>query len=122
MLAFAACDDNTENIGIHSEYDGITNSLAVFQLTTRSLKLDSVVANSTISYLGDITDPETGTDIRADFAAQFYTFENYEFPDKSQMVGDVDGKVRQGIVQCDSCEVRLYFDKYYGDGNNPMKL
>ncbi|MBR1788776.1 MAG: DUF4270 domain-containing protein [Bacteroidaceae bacterium] len=122
LLAFAACDDNTENIGIHSESDGITNSLAVFQLTTRSLKLDSVVANSTISYLGDITDPETGTDIRADFAAQFYTFEDYEFPDKSQMVGDVDGKVRQGIVQCDSCEVRLYFDKYYGDGNNPMKL
>ena len=122
LLAFSACDDNTGTLGIHSDDDGISNSTQIFQLTTRSLAMDSVVANSTISYLGSITDPETGTDVEAQFAAQFYIFEGYQYPSKSLMVGDVDGEEKRGIVQCDSCEVRLYFNNYYGDANNPMKL
>ena len=65
---------------------------------------------------------QTGTDISADFATQFYTFENYSFPDKSLMIGDDGGEERRGIVQCDSVEVRLYFNSYYGDANNPMKI
>ena len=122
LTIMASCDDNTSNLGIYSEADGITNSTGIYQLTTRSVKMDSVVANSTISYIGNITDPETGADITADFAAQFYTFENYEFPAKELMIGDSAGIARRGIVQCDSCEVRLYFDNYYGDSDNPMKL
>lgn len=118
-----ACDDNTSDLGIYSETDGITNSTAIYELTSRSIAMDSVVANSTISYLGSITDPETKTDITADFVAQFYTFENYEFPPLRLMVGETaDGKTQRGIVRCDSCEVRLYFDSYYGDDNNPMKV
>lgn len=121
-LTLVACDDNTANMGIFPNNDGITNSTAVYQVISRSLKMDSVVANSAISYLGTITDPETGTDITADFATQFYTMENYRFPDKELMIGDVDGKPTRGIVQCDSCEVRLYFDDYYGPDCNPMKV
>lgn len=121
MLA-VACDDNTSGLGIFAETDGITNSDSVYFITTRSVKMDSVRANSIANYLGCITDPETGTDITADFAAQFSTLENYQFPPLAQMVGNVDGNPTKGIVQCDSCEVRLYFDKYYGDDNNPMKL
>ena len=122
LLALSACDDNTGTLGIHSDEDGISNSTQIFQLTTRSLAMDSVVANSTVSYLGSITDPETGTDVEAQFAAQFYIFEDYQYPAKSLMVGDVDGEEKRGVVQCDSCEVRLYFNNYYGDANNPMKL
>ena len=122
LFALAACDDNTATLGIHSDSDGITNSTQIYQLTTRSLQMDSVVANSTISYLGSITDPETGTTVDAQFAAQFYTFENYQYPARQLMVGDVDGKPTRGILQCDSCEVRLYFNDYYGYDNNPMKL
>ncbi len=122
VMTLAACDDNTSSMGIYPITDAVTNSTSIFQLTTRSVKMDSVVASSTISYLGDITDPETGTDIKADFAAQFYTFENYTFPDKSLMMGNVDGVDTKGVVQCDSVEVRLYFDDYYGDDNNPMKV
>ncbi len=121
-LATASCDDNTATLGIYPETDGITNSTAIYQLTTRSLKMDSVVASSTVSSLGNIIDPETGVSVKADFAAQFYTFEDYEFPAKNLMIGEVDGKEQKGVVQCDSVEIRLYFDDYYGDGNNPMKL
>lgn len=122
MLSFAACDDTTDTLGIYSSGDVITNSTEVFNVTTRSLKLDSVVANSSKNYLGCVTDLETGTDITADFAAQFYCFEDYNLPLRENMVGDVDGVPTKGIVQCDSCEVRLFFDSYYGDENNPMKL
>ncbi len=118
-----ACDDNTSELGIYQEADGITNSSQIFEITTRSVLLDSVIATTATNYVGNITDPETGTDISADFAAQFFVFEDYNFPAKNLMLGrKSDGIEAQGIVQCDSCELRLYFNKYYGEGNNPMKL
>ena len=64
-LTLVACDDNTANMGIFPSNDGITNSTALYQVISRSVKMDSVEANSAISYLGAITDPETGTDITA---------------------------------------------------------
>lgn len=122
VVLWSSCDDNTSSMGIYPISEEINNSTGIFQLSTRSLKMDSVIANSTVSYLGKVTDPETGTDISAEFAAQFQTFENYAFPRKELMVGTVDGKEQRGVVQCDSIEVRLYFKEYYGDKNNPMKL
>lgn len=121
-LSTAACDDSTDTLGIYSTGDEISNSTEIFEVTTRSLKLDSVVANSAKNYLGCITDMETGTDITADFAAQFYCFEDYTLPLHENMVGNVNGVATKGIVQCDSCEVRLFFDSFYGDKSNPMKL
>ena len=121
-FVFVACDDNTGTLGIHSEEDGITNSTEVFTVTTRSIAMDSVVANSTKSYVGRIFDPETGSEISASFAAQFHTTEDYKFPDRDLMVGDVDSVETRGVLQCDSCEVHLYFDSYLGDANNPMKM
>lgn len=121
-IAFAACDDNTGTLGIHSEEDGITNSTEVFNVTTRSIAMDSVVANSTKCYLGRIYDPETDTEVNASFAAQFHTTEDYQFPPRDVMVGDVDNVETRGVLQCDSCEVHLYFESYLGDDSNPMKL
>ena len=122
LFSLTACDDNTSDIGIFPESDGITNSSETYELTTRSIEMGPVLASSTVNYLGSITDPETGTNLTADFAAQFYVLENYSFPLQEDMVGDEDGEEKLGIVQCDSCEVRLFFSDYYGDGNNPMKL
>lgn len=123
LVLLSACDDNTADIGIYPTTDRITNSTDIYSLTTRSILLDSVVAYSITNYLGNITDPETGADIIADFAAQFYTFEDYRFPALDLMVGeDEDGNTKKGVIQCDSVELRLYFDNYYGNENNPMKL
>lgn len=121
-IMLASCNDNTSSMGIFPESDEITNSTDTYQLTTRSVALDSVKANSTTCFLGNITDPETNADITADFVAQFYTFEDYAFPSKSQMMGMLDGKDQKGVVQCDSIDVKLYYSSYYGDANNPMKL
>ncbi len=122
LFFIAACDDNTADIGIHDISEGITNSSSIVEVHTRSVKLDSVVANSSVNYLGSIVDPETGSEISASFAAQFYSFENYSFPKQENMAGEVDGETVLGQVQCDSCEVRLFFDSYYGDADNVMKL
>ena len=85
VLFVISCDEDTGNLGIISEDDGITNSSAVFNVYSRSIAMDSIIANSTTSFLGDIIDPETSSRIQACFAAQFHTFENYAFPDKKNM-------------------------------------
>ncbi len=121
-VVMQSCDTDTLSMGIYPESDEITNSTASYEITSRSVLMDSVVAASTVSYLGSVTDPETQADITADFAAQFYTFEDYTLPERSMLVGTVDDKETAGIVQCDSLEVRLYFNDYYGDANQPMKL
>lgn len=121
-LLMTSCDDNTSTIGIPSENEEITSSYGTFNVYTRSVAMDSVLANSTRSYLGSIDDPETGTRIRANFAAQFHTFENYAFPNRAQMF-PADGKDHTAdTVTCDSAEIRLYFDSYYGEKNTPLKL
>ncbi|MBQ7496045.1 MAG: DUF4270 domain-containing protein [Bacteroidaceae bacterium] len=112
-----ACDDETITIGIPSASDVVETATETFSLTTRSLRLDSVIANSTKSYLGEVLDPETGTDIKAEFLTQFYCFEDYAFPDEKRMVKSADGE-----IEADSVDLRLYFSTYYGLDNNPMKL
>lgn len=127
IAVLSACDDDTGTIGIYPETDGLTHSHAIVNVATRSIGLGAVRTASDINYLGDIIDPETETRIRSEFAAQFHTFENYKFPEKSQMF-PVDTTLAipedhsQDSVFCDSVEIRLYFENYYGDGDNPMKL
>ena len=127
LAAFCSCDDDTGTLGIYPETDGLTHSHAIVNVTTRSIGLGAVRTASEINYLGDIIDPETETRIRSEFAAQFYTFENYEFPSKQQMF-PIDTTLAvpedhtNDSVFCDSVEIRLYFENYYGDGDNPMKL
>ena len=122
IILLASCDDNTSSMGIFPESDEITCDDSTYYIQTRSVALDSVKANSTTCFLGNITDPETDADITADFVAQFYTFEDFAFPDKSQMMKMVDGEDQRGIVWCDSIDVKLYYNSYYGDATNPMKL
>ena len=122
MLAAQSCDEDTGSLGIPADTDVINSSDSVFDVYTRSLALGSVLSNSVTSYLGDITDPETGTRITADFAAQFHTFEGFKLPQRKLMFPQ-DGLSHDAeTIQCDSCEIRLYFGSFYGDGNNPMKL
>ena len=111
------CEDETLTFGIPSTSDLVTTSSEVFEFTTQSVKMDSVVANSTRSYIGEIADPETNTDIKAEFLTQFYTFENYTLPAEQNMI-----KNEAGEVEADSVEVRLYFTDVVGSLNNPMKI
>lgn len=121
-LLIAGCDDNTSTMGIPSKDEEVFPSYGTFLAYTHSEAMDSVLGNSTSSYLGSIDDPETGTRIRADFAAQFHTFENYSFPKFDLMFPDDGMKRTTDSIRCDSVEVRLYFSNYYGAKNAPLKL
>lgn len=116
-LCLCACDDNTESIGIYTDEDNIESTSSVFEAQTRSIAVDSVLSRTTTCYLGRVTDPETNTQIKAEFLAQFNTLENYEFPDY-----DLLYKNDQGEIEADSIEIRLFYKSFYGDENNPMKL
>ena len=117
VATFAACDDNTASLGIYPEEDAIQSSSASFQFTSRSVQIDSIVANNTTCYFGQLMDPETDTEIKAEFLAQFHTFEDYHLPHESMLVKGTDGQ-----VVADSCEIRYYFNSYYGNGINPLKM
>lgn len=116
-LCLYACDDTTDTIGIYTDADNITSSASVFEAHTRSIAVDSVLSRTTMCYLGRVTDPETRTQIKADFLAQFNTLENYEFPDYNLL-----HKNEKGEIEADSIEVRLFYKSFYGNNNNPMKL
>lgn len=117
-LLLSACTEDTSGLGIYPEEDGISNSNGIYEVKTKSALLNSVLYTSTYSYLGRITDPETGAEISANFAAQFHTFEDYKFPEKERLIAVTDTEE----PKVDSVEVHLYFNSYYGDKNNPMKL
>lgn len=112
-----ACDDTTDTLGIYTSTDNITTAAAVFQATSSTLIADSVLSNNSFSYLGRITDPETGLKVEADFLAQFATLENYSFPKKEWMMKDESDN-----VYADSIEIRLYYEDFYGEEDNPMRL
>ncbi len=116
-ICLAACDDTTNSIGIYMDSDNISSTTAIFEASTQSILADSVLSNSYSSYLGRMTDPETQLVVKAEFLAQFSTLEDYEFPDYDLIIKDENGE-----VQADSIEIRLYYDTYYGDDNNPMKV
>ena len=116
-LYLTACDNTTDNIGIYTSSDNINATADVFNAHTRSIVADSVLSNSNQSYLGLITDPETGLDVKAEFLAQFATLEDYDFPAYDRIV-----KNAQGEIEADSIEIRLYYSGVYGLENNPMKL
>lgn len=120
LLAFSACDDTTDDIGISltDNVDHLEVSTSTFYATSRSVGIPSVVSRSTIGYLGRIKDPETGAHITGDFMTQFNCLEGYKVaPIDSIASIDADGK-----IIADSCEVRLFYSSYYGDSLATMKL
>ena len=112
-----ACDDNTGTLGILDDSDQITSSYTQIQMKTTTIQVDSIPAVNGTCYLGQVTDPETKTRIKADFLTQFHTMENYKLPAKSTLLNDSEGK-----VVADSIVVRLYFNDFYGDSTNVMKM
>lgn len=114
VALLTACDDTTDTIGssLTNVEDIINVTDNTFRITSRTMKADSVLARSTTGYIGNVKDPETGTYIKSNFATQFHLAEDYAFPEKSMLA--------RGVVS-DSCDLRLFFDSYYGDSLATMK-
>lgn len=119
-LMFAACDDTTDNIGtsLTDVTDGVITSTSTFNVESSSLVADSVLSRSMTGYLGKVRDPETGSYVTGDFMAQFYSPENFKFPNADSIMS----RSAEGTIIADSCELRLFFDKSYGDTTQVMKL
>ncbi len=119
LAVATACDDNTDTLGgsLTSAVDRLVITTDTFTLSSRSLKVDSVLARNTTSYLGTIRDPETGEYISAHYMTQFHTLENYIFPDLDSLVS----RDERGDIIADSCELRLYWSSFYGDSLSSMK-
>lgn len=118
-LCFVACDEDTDTLGtsLTNNMDHLEISTDTFYITTRSIVADSVFARNTVSYLGTIVDPETGEYISANYMTQFHTLEDYEFPELDSIVS----KDENGLAIADSCELRLFFNDFYGDSLTSMK-
>lgn len=119
LCAFTACDDDTATIGtsIMPDFDNVSTSQAVYTVHTKAVKVDSVLANTSDCYLGRIVDPETRAQTTCNFLAQFHVLENYAFPELEEIIRDDNGD-----PIADSCVLRVFFDRYYGDSLTTMTL
>lgn len=118
LLSTAACDDNTGTLGITNDNDQISVSYNTFDLKSTTILADSIISNTSTSCFGQVTDPETGAKIKAEFLAQFHVMENYKLPAYDSIVYKDD----QGKVLADSIEIKFYFQKYYGEPENVLKM
>jgi hypothetical protein len=111
-FVLVSCDETTDNVG--SSLTDIKDHLKIttdtFLVSSRSIVVDSVLSKSSNGYIGRIKDPETGAIITGNFMAQFYVQENFKLPDND----DIISRDENGVF-ADSCELRLYFNKFYGD-------
>lgn len=115
----ASCGDDTAFIGssIMPVQDSLSTFAEKFPITTRSLLTGPVVANTSSCYIGSFIDPETGARTTSSFLAQFHLQEDYTLPSEKLLFKGEDGK-----VIADSCVIRIFHDKHYGDSLTTMKL
>ena len=118
-FSLVSCNDDTNGIGaeIMPNQDKTQTSQAVYSAFSQSIKVDSLIANTTNCFLGKVTDPETGSTTICSFLAQFYNLADYELPKLSSMIKDESGK-----PFADSVTINVYINSYYGDSLNSMKI
>lgn len=109
MAMLYSCDDSTPNLGNTTipDSDHILSDTASYEVTTKSLLMDSVYARTRTACLGRYTDPVFG-EFTADFMAQFTCTDNFEFPETLQEVKGVD--------------LFVQYLGFYGDSLAAMKM
>lgn len=119
-ITFTACDDTTDTIGstLTNNVDMLAIDADTFNVTSQTVKANSVLARNTMGYLGRVMDPETQSIVTADFMTQFHTLENYSLPNLKTMTS-LD---EYGEIIADSCDIRLIYTDFYGDSLAQMKL
>ena len=118
LFAWASCDDNTDTFGssVMPDSDVSEVTQAVYGAYANSVMVDSLMANSSVCYLGRVTDPETNSTTTCNFLAQFYSLSNYSFPPRDSLI------LRDGQIAADSVELKIYIKSYYGDSLNSIKI
>ncbi len=122
-IAITSCSDSTDRLGstLTSPTDKFLVTTDTFDVSTRSIKADSVLSRGVYTYIGRIKDPETGAYITSDFMAQFNVLESMSkkvFPDVAEMKA-------QGYTydpKCDYCQLNVVVNSFQGDSLAAMKL
>ena len=119
-MLFTACDEDTGSVGsmLTNDVDQLEVSSSVFKVSSRSVGAESILARSSLGYLGRIKDPETGAYITTDFMTQFNCLENY----KLTPIDSIASYSSDGGICADSCEIRLFYENFYGDSLSLMRL
>ena len=123
VVAISSCTETTDLMGNSltraiDQFDVVTDT---FDVSTKSLKVDSVLSKSVYSYIGRLKDPETGSYIVSDYMTQFHILENQA----SKLFPDLDVIKEKGgsfIPIADSCFIRIVVNSYQGDSLASMKL
>lgn len=106
IMAFSACnnnDDLTIGSSLTSETDKLDVTTATFNVTTRTITVDSVIARTGDCYFGRVIDPETGAYITADFMSQYHILETFGLASEDSIVSRQNGE-----IVADSCELVVY--------------
>ena len=119
-MLFVACDDTTDAIGssLTNDFDKLNIQTDTFSVHTCSIVADSVLSRNSTGYVGKVKDPQTGAYVTGNFMTQFHVLEDFQFPEKDSIRSLSD----KGEIIADSCELRLYYDNYFGDSLATMKL
>ena len=123
MIAISSCDEDTASMGntLTSDVDKFTFVADTFDVSTRSIITDAVLARSSYSYMGCIKDPETGSYITGDYMSQFSILEDESddiFAEKEGLTGFGE----DGTIIADSCHIEILLNGYMGDSLAAMKM
>ena len=121
-IAISSCDDETNTLGgsVTNVVDKFMTVSQSYNIESKSIQSEAVLATSLYRYLGKIKDPETNSYISCDYMTQFNILENeYKalFPSEDVMVNKEDGK-----PVADSCFIRIMINSFQGDSLAAMKL
>ncbi len=123
-MSFVACDDTSETLGntLTSTADQFTIITDTFEVKTRSIAVDSILAKSQYSYLGHIKDTETGTYVTCNYTTQFAILESLDGTTIFPPLDSIISRDAANMVVADSCRMQIYFYSSIGDSLNAMKL
>lgn len=121
-ITISACDEDTQGIGssLEGDIDRFTILTDTFEVTSRSIIVDSVLARGSSCYLGCMKDPETNDYVTSSYTTQFVQLEalaDNVFPDDEDIASRIDGE-----AIADSCHLNIYVNSFVGDTLAPMKL
>ena len=118
IATFTSCDDTTGTFGtsVMPEHDALVTTTKTYKMDSQTQQMDSILGSTSTCYLGSVVDPETRAKTTCNFLAQFHISESYSLPERKDLI------LENNEIVIDSCDIRIYFDKYYGDSLTTMKL
>lgn len=124
IFMMMSCDDNTGSLGwdMMPSEDVIKSSTKIFEVTTKSVKADSVYARSSRGYIGRYTDPNFGY-YEASFLTELNCLDNYRFPEVykyDEATGKASGLLAGDTVSAYSLVV--YYSTWFGDSLNACRM